>query len=110
MTDITRKRGDTYADEFSVLSGTTGLVIDITGFTFLLTVDTEKNPLDATNNLYQLMGVITDASNGLVEFVPSSSNTDLLGKYYFDIQMTDGAGRIRTIDKGFYKFVQDITK
>ena len=30
--------------------------------------------------------------------------------YYFDIQMTDDVGRIKTIDKGKYIYTQDITK
>ena len=110
MTDIERKRGDTYADEFELTSESTGLVIDITGYTFLLTIDPEKDPVDDTNNLYQLTGNITDAANGLVEFVPTEANTDLLGRYYFDAQLIGTDGRLRTFDSGKYKFVQDITK
>ena len=110
MTDIVRKRGDTYADEFELTSELTGLVIDITGYTFLLTIDPEKDPVDNTNNLYQLTGNITDATNGLVEFVPSAANTDVLGRYYFDAQLIGTDGRLRTFDSGKYKFVQDITK
>lgn len=110
MTDITRKRGDTYADEFAITSETTGLAIDITGYSFLLTVDPEKTPADATNNLFQLTGTITSAANGVVEFAPNASQADNVGAYYFDAQLTDTAGRIRTFDSGKYKFVQDVTK
>lgn len=113
MTNITRKRGDTYADEWEVTSETTGAAIDITGYTFLLTVDPEKAPEDDTNNLFQITGVITDAENGLVEFAPSSVQADNLGSYFYDIQMIDDTSptpRKRTIDSGKYKFVQDITK
>jgi hypothetical protein len=110
MTDLVRKRGDTYADEFQLTSETTGALIDITGYTFLLTIDPEKSPVDDTNNLYQLTGSITVAATGLVEFAPSAVQTDLLGSYYFDAQLTSPAGRIRTFDSGKYKFVQDITK
>lgn len=111
MTDITRKRGDTYADEFEVISEITGVVIDITtGYTFLLTVDPEKAPTTATNNVYQLTGVVTDGPNGIVEFAPSAVQADQLGSYYFDVQMTDPTGRIRTIDDGKYKYIQDVTK
>ena len=47
MTDIQRKRGDTFGEEFQVVSETTGQPIDITGFTFLMTVDPDDNPTDA---------------------------------------------------------------
>ena len=110
MTDLTRKRGDTYADEFQIKSESTGLAIDITGYTFLLTVDPEKRPTTDANNLFQLTGSITTALSGLVEFAPSAANTDVLGTYYFDAQLTDPAGRIRTFDSGKYKLVQDVTK
>lgn len=110
MTDIIRKRGDTYAHEIEVTSESTGSVIDIAGFSFLLTVDTEKLPSNSDNNLFQITGSITDGPNGLVEFVPTPQQADNVGNYFYDIQMTDGAGRIRTIDSGKYKVIQDITK
>lgn len=110
MTDLERRRGDTYADEFQIESETTGLVIDITSYTFLLTVDPEKRPVDDTNNLFQLTGTITDAATGLVEFAPTAVQTDELGTYYYDAQLTTPAGRIRTFEFGKYKFVQDVTK
>ena len=110
MTDITRKRGDTYANAWVVTSETTGAVIDITDYDFLLTVDPEKAPVADTNNLLQIVGVIADGPNGLVEFAPSLEQSDNLGSYFYDVQMIDADGAIRTIDAGKYKFVQDITK
>lgn len=110
MTDFTRKRGDTYADEFTVTSTTTGAAVDITGYTFKMTLDPSKTPTDATQNIYQLTGTIIDAAAGRVEFAPSSVQADHVGTYYFDVQMIDGAGRIRTIDSGKYVYTQDITK
>lgn len=110
MADITRKRGDTYADEFIIKSARTKLPIDITGYTFLLTLDPEKSPQSNVNNLYQLTGTILDAAAGRVEFAPSISQANLLGNYFYDVQMIDGLGRIRTIIAGRYKYVQDITK
>lgn len=108
MTDITRKRGDTYADVINITSG--GAPLDVTGYTFLLTVDPEKAPVDNTNNVYQLTGTILDAANGKVEFAPDATQANQLGSFFYDVQMTDGAGRKRTILAGKYKYVQDITK
>lgn len=110
MSDLIRRRGDTYADEFIIKSRSTGLPINITGYTFTLTVDPAKDPVDATNNLFQLTGNIVDAVAGRVEFAPSASQADHIGNYYYDVQMIDGASRKRTIVLAKYKFVQDITK
>jgi len=110
MSDLIRRRGDTYADEFIIKSRSTGLPINITGYTFTLTVDPAKDPVDATNNLFQLTGNIVDAVAGRVEFAPSAGQADHIGNYYYDVQMIDGASRKRTIVLAKYKFVQDITK
>jgi hypothetical protein len=75
-----------------------------------MTLDPSKAPTDNTNNVYQLTGTIVDAPAGKVEFAPDANQADQLGSYYYDVQMTDGAGRIRTIITGKYKYVQDITK
>lgn len=109
MTDIERKRGDTYAIELSV-TDSSGTAVDISGYSFLLTVDPEKYPASSDNNLFQLTGTITSALSGTVEFSPSAANTDAVGTYYYDIQMTDSGGLISTLDSGKFKLVQDITK
>lgn len=110
MTAITRRRGDTYADEIIVKSKTTGLPIDITGYTFVMTVDTRQTPTDATTKVYQLTGAILNANGGRVEFAPNATQADHVGDFFYDIEMTDGTGRKRTIVSGKYKYLQDITK
>lgn len=110
MSNLTRKRGDTFADRFVITSEETGAVIDISGYTFLLTVDPEKEPVDDSANIFQLTGTIVDAAAGLVEFAPNATQADQLGSFYFDAQLTAPSGRIRTFDSGKYKFTQDITK
>lgn len=117
---LCRKRGDSFADEFTIRepqteaqaqAGTPGTPIDITGFSFLLTVDPEPDPTDALNNLFQLTGNITDATNGVVDFSPSAVQSDQApDTYFYDIQQTDGAAKIRTIAVGQYEITQDITK
>ncbi len=110
MTAITRKRGDTYAETITV-TDTTGAVIDITGYTFKLTVDPEKAPVSAANNLFSITGTILSAVAGTVEFAPSAPQADQTpGTYYYDIEMVDGAGRIRTIALDKYIVTQDISK
>ncbi len=109
-TNITRKRGDTAADVFT-LTDSAGAALDITSFSFLLTVGSLEDPPDANSQLYQLTGTILDALNGVVEFVPSAANADQDPEtYFYDVQMTDAAARIKTIEKGEYIYEQDITK
>ena len=111
MTDITRYRGDTFPIVFSILDSSSN-PLDISGFTFLLSVDTRKSPDDVSTQLFQLAGAIVGAgSNGIVQFLPTAANTDLdPATYYFDAQLIDGSSYIRTFDKGKFKIVQDITK
>lgn len=108
--NLCRRRGDTFADEFT-LADSNGAAIDITGFSFLLTVDPSEAPADAMDNLFQLSGVITDGPNGVVEFAPTAMQADQTpGTYFYDIQQTNGGGVIRTIIRGEYVIEQDITK
>jgi len=110
MTAITRKRGDTYAETITV-TDTAGTAINITGYTFKLTVDPEKAPATAANNLFSITGTILSAVAGTVEFALSALQADQApGTYYFDIEMIDGAGRIRTIALNKYVVTQDISK
>lgn len=110
MTDIERYRGDTAADEWTI-TDSSGAAIDIAGFSFILTVNTLENPPDNSTELYSISGNITDAINGKVEFAPSALNADQKAfVYYYDLQMTDTGGRLKTIDKGTYTYNQDITK
>lgn len=109
MVIITRVRGDTAADKI-IVQDSAGLAIDITGFTFLLTVSPDQKPTTAVNELYSLAGVITNALQGTVEFVPTVTEANQLGKFFYDIQMTDAGGRIKTIAKDKYTYTQDITK
>ena len=111
MTAITRKRGDTYADEIIVKSKTTGLPVNITGYSFTMTLDPSKAPVDATNNLYSIAGVIVgNPLDGRVEFAPTAMQADQVGVFYYDVQMVDGAGRKRTVALDKYTYTQDISK
>lgn len=109
-TALTRYRGDTYPDEITV-TDETGSAVDITGYTFLLTVNTERSPTSIATQVFQLTGTIVDAAAGQVNFAPSAMQADQTpAKYYFDIQMTTTTPHIKTIAKGTYTFTQDITK
>ncbi len=106
MDAIKRRRGNTYADEITVTSETTGVAINVTGYTFVMHVTTDKAP-DAlgTNLLYSVDGVILDAPAGRVEFAPTpvqAAQAD--GVYFYEVVMTDGAMRTRTIGMNKYTY------
>ena len=108
MTMIQRKRGDTYPMHFMIKSN--GVVLDITSCAFKLTVDPSAVPVTSVANLFSLTGIIESALGGLVRFDLNTLQADHLGKFFYDIQMIDAAGYIRTIEKDKFNFVQDITK
>jgi hypothetical protein len=110
MTDITRKRGDTYADEFVIRNETTGVPMNIVGCSFFLTVDPNQFPTSAASNSYKLTGAILDAAGGRVGFAPSETQANLVGRFYYDVEMIDTASRKRTVASGKYTYQQDIGK
>lgn len=107
---IERKRGDTEADVFIVRKVRTGVPVNISGCTFVLTLDPEQFPADATNNLYAITGTILDAAAGTVEFAPSAGQADRVGAFFYDVQMTRSNGRKLTVAAGPYTYIQDIGK
>ncbi len=103
-------RGDSDPKGF-IIQDSAGAVVDITGFTFTLTVDARKNPDDVTTQQFSLAGTITDGPNGAVSFTPTTTNTNITpGTYYYDIQQTDLSAAIKTLIKGRALIEQDLTK
>jgi len=111
--ELERKRGDTRPDIINV----TG---DITGFSYLLTLNTHRNP-NADIDLGPLVGmqlmqsvgvVVPGVGIGQVIFPWTDANADLPGNktYWYDVQQTDTAGKIGTIFKNKYRFYWDVTK
>jgi hypothetical protein len=109
MHDLERRRGDTYADRFYITDGV-GKPLNITGFSFKLTLDRRPEPTDSSTQVYQLTGVITDAANGVVEFAPTIEQANQVGVFHYDMQMTDAQSRTRTVVVARYAYKQDITK
>ncbi len=103
-------RGDSDSKGF-VVQDSTGAAVDITGFSFKLTVNSEKDPTTVSNQQFTVVGAITDALSGKVAFSPSIVDTDIApGTYFYDIEQTDGSGKISTLIIGKCIIIQDITK
>lgn len=107
MTDVARRRGDTYPIIINVTQD--GEPLDVTGATFLLTVDPDPDPVDDLNNVFQLTGSVVDGPNGVVRFDVTATEMDNVGSFYYDVQMTLG-GIITTVAYAKISWTQDITK
>jgi hypothetical protein len=110
--EITKFRGDTKPIAFKLWSDkAAGLALDISSYTFKLTVDPEEEPVDGTNNLFSLDGSITSAEDGEFQFEPTALQMDITpGEYYYDLQITDPSGYIETQFVKKFTIKQDITK
>jgi len=103
-------RGDSDAKGF-IIQDSAGVAVDITGFSFKMTVNTDRNPADQVNEQFTITGIIGVAVNGTVSFAPTVTDTDITpGIYFYDIEQTDVASLIKTVIKGRAKIIQDITK
>ena len=105
MAAFTIFRGDNRIFDVVVTDALTGLVANITSWTFKLTLAKYKGG----TSLCQVSGTITDAANGAVRFELLPANTTPVGRYHYDVQATTDALRIYTIDSGTFEIVQDVT-
>lgn len=87
-----------------------GAVIDISTWTFTLTVNSEKDPTDVTGQQFTIAGaLVTDGTDGKVSFTPAPGDTDITpNKYFYDIQRNTPSKK--TLIKGQCIILQDITK
>ena len=108
--EICRTRGDTKAELFQLKVN--GVAVDISGDSFMLTVDPAPDPPDNTTKLFDIAGVLVTPASGIFSFAPSTIQPTTPGDYYYDIQWTDSSdsSRVKTILKGKYTVEQDITK
>ena len=112
--NLTRARGDTYAELFQLKQS--GSPVNIAGDTFTLTLDSREDPTDSTTQVGSAWaGVIVDAGNGIFSAAPTLTDANALvpgTPYFYDVQWVDGggAGPKRTILKGSLTVIQDITK
>ena len=81
------------------LTDVEGEVVDITGYTFSLTVDANENPASSATNLFTRAGTIVDAVAGQFLFALSSGEANLLvalagnAAYWAWITATDAGGK-----------------
>jgi len=119
MADITWTRGDTKAliiwIKYVPFGSTTAVYRDLSDCTSItLCVNTEAKPVDATNEVFKIVGDIdvdqTETGNrGKVTF-DMDGNEDYLGKYYYDIQAIINTKKDTFAKGDLFVFTQDINK
>ncbi|MDA3807922.1 MAG: BppU family phage baseplate upper protein [Thiomicrorhabdus sp.] len=105
-TDINRYRGDTKDLVMKLTQDKT--VFSLTGFSAVLGVNSEENPTE-DNCVFKSTATV-DAATGTLTFPFAVEDVDLVGDFYYDVELTDGAAKTSTIRKGKMVFAQDITK
>ena len=85
---LSRTRGDTYPIRMT-MTNPDGTPMDLTNKQVILTANTEEDPIDTTNQVFQIVGTITDAEAGTVEFAPTLEQADNVGLFYFDVEVSD---------------------
>lgn len=109
MTAITRFRGDTVP--IAGVVNLNDLPLNVTGCSFVLTVDPSKTPADATSNLFSLTGTLVTPLTGEITFPITAEQADQTpATYYYDIQLVDALGHKKTIALDKFVIRQDITK
>lgn len=107
---IRRVRGDTYPERFTI-TDEAGDPVNIAGATFRWTADPERDPATDDRNVLDVEGVIVSAVNGVVEFPLTDEQADIApGTYWFDVEMVDSGGRVRTVARGRLVIRQDRAK
>tara|TARA_R110000772_G_scaffold30806_10_gene76521 strand:+ start:8820 stop:9185 length:366 start_codon:yes stop_codon:yes gene_type:complete len=108
--DLCWARGDDDPKTFTI-SDASG-VVDISGWTLALAVNTDLNPDNITNEIFRVVGTfVTDGTDGKILFTPPATSLDAVtapGQAYYDINRT--APSKKTIIKGKVVFAMDIDK
>lgn len=109
---LTRKRGDTAPDTITATDAA-GAAMDNTGFSYRLTINTDRAPDPAAGigtELVSIAGQPQGASGGVIFPWTAMDADQAPGTYWYDIEQVDASGAIKTIAKNTYKFFMDVSK
>lgn len=100
MDNIERLRGDTYPETMTIMDG--GEIVDVSGATVEMTIGfTTPKKLTAT---------IIDGVTGKVSFPFTDTDTNTLGNFDYDVQVTYPSGEKATHVKANFEIIDDVTK
>lgn len=104
-------RGDDWTVKL-VVRDADNVVIDITGYTYWLTLKSDVAEADPGDAQVSVTPPAQDAVQGTVYLTIPRAQTDLLtpGTYKYDVQQVDTTGRVTTLLIGKVRVVADITR
>lgn len=83
--------GDTRPWKFT-LKDETGSAVDVTSATITLSMRLSGS---STNKIDGGSVTLTDASNGIITYSPTSGDVDTAGSYYIELKITDSGSKIQ---------------
>jgi hypothetical protein len=106
--NMTHVQGDDWSTELTVADAG-GDPIDMTGYTFLAQARTAPG---AATVAFTFTVDTTDAATGILVLTVADTVTDDLepGRYFWDLQWTDGAGAVRTILAGIVTVLAEVSR
>ncbi len=109
--DICWARGDDNPQVFTIKDDA-GVVVDISAETFSMAVNTEVDPSDTVNEIFNVAGIfVTDGTDGKVSFTPPANSLDSVtapSEAFYDVSRV--TPNKRTLVKGLVLFFMDIDK
>ena len=107
--------GDDFIQELEIKDKDTGLVIDVSGYTFKMQIRSCKDNAIIIHELNSPAGSGIDISNGANGIIILTiSKTDTLNfteqNAVYDIYWTDDSGNIKTFVQGNFQILERITK
>ena len=117
MSTLAMKRGDTPTIRFTVtnLDGTPTDLSTVDGIRLTVKRHINHSDLDAlvAVALGTGLSLVTDGTDGLVDWVPEDDAFDSISKeteLVYDLQVTDGTGKVYTVDSGTLTIELDVTR
>lgn len=113
MVDLEVYKGDS-KDINLTIQDSSGTAIDITGYSFYMTVKSNATDSDDDAVIDKEVTSHTDASSGETTISLSTTDTNQTvssstNKYVYDVRMKDTSGKVTTLLSGNFKVLQNIT-
>lgn len=106
---LTEFAGDTFERSVN-LTNEAGDPIDITGWTFVLSIKAERDDPDSEAVVRKEVSTHVSPTDGTTQLtIPETETADLLGDYYYDIKYKDDTGFVDTVVTGVIRFEESIT-